>query len=105
MAEVQEAAESAAKKNKNAATRKKATGPRKTAAKVANKQSGAARQSAAKSVGRSRRTIAPPATPEERHRLIAESAFLKAESRGFAGGDPVADWLEAEEEVDRTLAD
>ena len=42
-------------------------------------------------------------TPEERYRLIAEAAFLKAESRGFVGGDPVVDWLAAEQEIDDSL--
>jgi hypothetical protein len=38
--------------------------------------------------------------PERRHRRIAERAYLRAASRGFVGGDPVADWLAAEAEVD-----
>ncbi|NND36360.1 MAG: DUF2934 domain-containing protein [Gammaproteobacteria bacterium] len=42
-------------------------------------------------------------TPEKRYRLIAEAAFLKAESRGFIGGDPVEDWLAAEKEVQDLL--
>lgn len=42
-------------------------------------------------------------TPEERHRMIAETAYFLAQERGFAGGDPVADWLEAERRVDRQL--
>jgi hypothetical protein len=40
---------------------------------------------------------------EERHRLIAEVAYYRAEQRGFIGGDPLADWLEAEAEIDRRL--
>jgi hypothetical protein len=35
--------------------------------------------------------------------LVAEAAFLKAESRGFVGGDPVEDWLAAEQEVEDLL--
>jgi hypothetical protein len=42
-------------------------------------------------------------TPEERHRLIAQAAYLKAEGRGFHGGDPAHDWLEAEAEIDARL--
>jgi hypothetical protein len=38
-------------------------------------------------------------TPAERHRLIAEAAYRRAERRGFAG-DPLSDWLEAEREID-----
>ena len=33
-------------------------------------------------------------TPEERHRMIAETAYFMAHERGFRGGDPVADWIE-----------
>ncbi len=42
-------------------------------------------------------------TPEERHRMIAETAYFLAQERGFHGGDPVADWIEAERRVDRQL--
>lgn len=40
--------------------------------------------------------------PEERRRMIAEAAFLRAEQRGFRG-DPMQDWLDAESEVDARL--
>lgn len=43
-------------------------------------------------------------TSEElRKQMIANAAYFRAERRGFAGGDPVADWLEAEAEVDSQL--
>jgi hypothetical protein len=42
---------------------------------------------------------------EQRHVLIAEAAYFRAESRGFEGGDPVEDWLAAEREVDQALGD
>ncbi|HEU4616656.1 MAG TPA: DUF2934 domain-containing protein [Gammaproteobacteria bacterium] len=42
-------------------------------------------------------------TSEERHAMIAERAYLRAEQRGFRGGDPLLDWLEGEREVDRLL--
>jgi DUF2934 family protein len=41
--------------------------------------------------------------PDERRRLIAEAAYLKAESRGFQGGSPDRDWLDAESEIDAML--
>lgn len=41
------------------------------------------------------------ATAEERHRMIAEAAYFRAEARGFRGGDPLEDWLLAEAEIDR----
>ncbi len=40
---------------------------------------------------------------EERRRLIAEAAYLRAEQRGFIGGDPVQDWMEAEADLDSRL--
>ena len=35
-----------------------------------------------------------------RYEMIATAAYLRAEQRGLQGGDPVADWLEAETEID-----
>ncbi|HWS11309.1 MAG TPA: DUF2934 domain-containing protein [Rhodocyclaceae bacterium] len=43
-------------------------------------------------------------TPEERHRVVAEAAYFIAERRGFAGGSPIEDWLQAEADIDRMLA-
>jgi hypothetical protein len=42
-------------------------------------------------------------TPEARHALIAESAYLRAERRGFEPGHETEDWLAAEVEVDALL--
>ncbi len=42
-------------------------------------------------------------TAEARRALIAESAYLRAERRGFAPGYEVEDWLAAEAEVDELL--
>lgn len=36
---------------------------------------------------------------DERRRLIAEAAYLRAEQRGFANGNEVDDWLAAEAEI------
>ena len=44
-------------------------------------------------------------TPEERHRMIAETAYFLAHERGFTGGDPVSDWIEAERIVDQQLCE
>lgn len=38
-----------------------------------------------------------------REQMIAEAAYYKAESRGFAGGEAERDWLEAESEIDSLL--
>jgi hypothetical protein len=40
---------------------------------------------------------------ERRRHMIEEAAYYRAERRSFSGGDPVADWLEAEADVDRML--
>jgi Protein of unknown function (DUF2934) len=39
-------------------------------------------------------------TAEERHRMICDAAYFRAERRGFANGDPQQDWLEAEQEIE-----
>jgi hypothetical protein len=39
-------------------------------------------------------------TPAERHRLISDLAYKRAEQRGFAPGNEADDWLDAEREVD-----
>lgn len=40
---------------------------------------------------------------DARRRLIAECAYLLAEQRGFTGGSPEQDWLDAEREIDQLL--
>ena len=35
--------------------------------------------------------------------MIAEAAYNRAQSRGFAAGGEVQDWLEAEAEIDARL--
>jgi len=40
---------------------------------------------------------------DARRAMIAQAAYLRAERRGFAGGDEVEDWLAAEAEVDALL--
>ena len=42
-------------------------------------------------------------TSEEKHRMIANAAYFRAQKRGFADGDPVADWIEAEKEIEALL--
>lgn len=39
----------------------------------------------------------------QRRRMIAEAAYFRAKARGFTGGDPAADWLAAEREIERQL--
>ena len=45
----------------------------------------------------------PTASAEERYSMIAAAAYYRAEQRSFQDGDPVADWLVAEKEVDERL--
>ncbi|MEO8159374.1 MAG: DUF2934 domain-containing protein [Betaproteobacteria bacterium] len=40
---------------------------------------------------------------QERQRMIAEAAYLRAEQRGFAAGWEQEDWLLAEAEIDRLI--
>jgi hypothetical protein len=40
---------------------------------------------------------------EDRHASIALAAYFRSQSRGFAPGHEVEDWLAAEEEVDQRL--
>lgn len=42
--------------------------------------------------------------PRERHRLIAEAAYFRAEARGFVPGFEEIDWLEAEQEFERAVS-
>lgn len=85
---------------------------KKTAAKMAtNKGAGkAATTDATPRRAASKTTPAMSGSPtravsaEEREKMIAQAAYLRAEQRGFSGGDPVADWLEAEAEIDSRLS-
>jgi len=42
-------------------------------------------------------------TPAERQRLIATTAYYRAERRGFAPGGELEDWCAAEVEIDQRL--
>ncbi|HZE62171.1 MAG TPA: DUF2934 domain-containing protein [Burkholderiales bacterium] len=53
--------------------------------------------------GKARGNAAAKLSPEEVYRLIQESAYFKAKARGFAPGNEVQDWIEAEAEVRRRL--
>lgn len=43
-------------------------------------------------------------TPQERIELIRLAAWVRAERRGFIGGSPEEDWIEAEREIDAQLS-
>jgi 1,4-alpha-glucan branching enzyme len=61
------------------------------------------RRAAAPSTADTPATPAPAVSPQERHDMIAFSAYLRAEARGFTGSSAETDWLEAEAEIDRML--
>lgn len=42
-------------------------------------------------------------TAEERYQMIAAAAYLRAEQRGFQGGNALEDWVAAEAEIDGML--
>ena len=42
-------------------------------------------------------------TADQRQSMIQTAAYLRAEKRGFQGGNPVQDWVDAEHEIDGML--
>jgi len=96
-------------RKRTASSRKNApSGGSVPARKAATKT--AARKTIAKSAPSRKKTTrkataARLITVEERRRLIAEAAYLRAEARGFTGGSPEEDWVKAEAEVDARLLD
>ena len=63
--------------------------------------------SSARPLSRTGKAAATPVrvavTATARRAMIAESAYLRAERRGFTPGHETEDWLAAEAEVDRLL--
>ena len=97
-------------------TRKVAKKAAKTSKKVAKKKvaRNAAGKTGKKVARKSPKKAATPAkgsrrkgagvSMEPRHEMIAKAAYYRAEKRGFEDGDPVVDWLSAEQEVDAILS-
>ena len=54
-----------------------------------------------------RASVKKPASipPEQRRNYIEMAAYYIAERRGFAPGNPLEDWVQAEAEIDRLLAE
>jgi len=89
-------------------TSKKKTTEKKITTKATTKKKTAARSTTKKktsSPGKAKRSSDSTfdISAEERWRMIANSAYLKAEARGFAPGHETEDWLKAEKEVDALL--
>ena len=76
----------------------KATTVRKTIPKAASKA-----VSAKPASSRSRKPAGIPL--EQRGHYIEMAAYYIAERRGFAPGNPLEDWVQAEAEIDRLLAE
>jgi Protein of unknown function (DUF2934) len=49
-------------------------------------------------------SVTPEVSEEVRRAMIAESAYLRAERRGFAPGHEVEDWCAAEKEIEALLS-
>ena len=97
-------------KTKSAPGRKRST--TSTAARPARKKTVSKKAPTKRAASTKRGTSIPPSAlvdlPEQvgavqRERMIAEAAYFKAEQRGFQGGDPAEDWIEAEAEIDARL--
>ena len=88
---------SGAKGGVKASTVKTATSPTTARKPVA------AKPVARKAAGKSPAKASPGITEAQRREMIAMAAYLRAEQRGFAGGDPNADWLAAEAEIEQRL--
>ena len=61
-------------------------------------QSEEATQEVSSAVGEDEQTVL-----KARYMMIAEAAYFRAEKRGFAPGNEVADWLDAEAEINNAL--
>ncbi len=67
------------------------------------KQTKAAKQNAA-TLPPAKRQATQDVTPEQRHQMVAVRAYFIAEQRGFQGDRALNDWLQAEVEVDNSVA-
>lgn len=79
--------------------------PAKAAAKPAAKPAApkAAKPAAKKAAGAAKGN-GPAVTPEQRRFYVEVAAYYIAERRGFHGGSQLADWAQAEKEIDQLLA-
>lgn len=90
------------KATKPAAKKTAAKPAAKTASKTATTSKSGTKTTRATT--RTRKTAASPVSPEARYRMIAEAAYLIAESHGFDSSRTLNDWLEAEGQIDRVLS-
>jgi hypothetical protein len=92
-----------ATKTPSAAKTAKTAAPRKAAAPTATKKP-AAKAAPAKPAKKAVATKRPAIPADQRRHYVEVAAYYIAERRGFAEGDPLADWAAAEAEIDRLLA-
>lgn len=102
------------KKTANNKPGKKKMAKKKVAVKKSSNKTPAKKQSVKKqtvkpkaSKKKSAKTPSHPSelsvSPEERWKMIAVAAYLKAEKRGFSPGYEFDDWNQAEKEIDALL--
>lgn len=91
-----------AEKPVKAAAKKTVKAPAKVAAAEVKKAAAPAKKAAAPAKAGSRKKGAPM-SPEQRNHYVEIAAYYIAERHGFTPGREVADWAEAETEIDRLL--
>ena len=97
------------KKSTAKKTAKKKTSAKKSSSKKkASKKKTSSKKSTKKTAAHTSKVHRASSTQldissEERWRMIAITAYHKAEARGFAPGKEAQDWFEAEKEVDALL--
>lgn len=74
--------------------------PKTITAKAKTTVAAASRPSRSNGMGKSRRI-----NPDQRRNYIEVAAYYIAERRGFSGGHEAEDWVTAEMEIDRLLAE
>jgi DUF2934 family protein len=79
------------------------TQPEASAAKPEPAKPRVSRPKVSKPAAAGAAAVVPQVSEETRRAMIAESAYLRAERRGFAPGYEVEDWCAAEREVDALL--
>jgi Protein of unknown function (DUF2934) len=75
----------------------------RTSTATGSKQAGAKKRSSRSPAGRSASLGGNAGDGMDREQMVAVAAYFHAEHRGFDGGDPLADWLAAETEIDAML--
>jgi Protein of unknown function (DUF2934) len=74
-----------------------------TGSKSSSARAGAKKRSSRGPAGQSASPGGNTGDGMDREQMVAVAAYFHAEHRGFDGGDPLADWLAAEAEIDAML--